>query len=422
MLATKILASASVFSKLISGAGVFIITGYFVSPDSLGRLAVYMAYTTLMCLVADYGLQNPALREISIEPTRAAAIFNRYTLFRIFLFPLTFLATAAILLAGGSLGMSDMAFFTCLAAATFFGAHGDFTQIFFRGMGKYTSEAWISVITGVFHLLLVGLTAWWFRDVEYIGVGILVSRVFYVALSVLVARRYAAVFQWSRRDVRELLSTFVHDLKWRKYYAADSVVTASFAQLDIILVNYFFGMHLSGVYQVGAKVTQISLAVVQVFSSTYIPAISQALHGAQRDERVASRRLRSATLELFAVGTVFALGMVFVLPFVLHQVFGQKYDEVNVLFLGFGVAVVCRCLAAPFGIALIALDRPKARLIGQIIIASTYTALAAVVFPRFGFSQASVVMAASLGTALLFYTSRTYRAAPSLVRNAFFPS
>jgi hypothetical protein len=50
--------------------------------------------------------------------------------------------------------------------------------------------------------------------------------------------------------------------------------------------------------------------VVQVFSSTYIPAISRHLHGVDRDEKKASESLRSATLELFVLDSLFALGMV----------------------------------------------------------------------------------------------------------------
>ncbi|MYM65304.1 oligosaccharide flippase family protein [Pseudoduganella sp. FT55W] len=421
MFSKKILAAASVFSKLISGSGVFIVTGYFISPESLGRLAVFVAYSTLMCLVTDYGLQNPALREISIDNNKAASIFNKYTLFRIFLFLPVFALTLGVFLATGTLHTTDLVFFSCLAVASLFSSHGDFAQIYFRGIGKYATEAWISIISGVLHLVLVGLVAYEFKEVEYIGMAILGSKLFYLAASVIAAKRYDRVFSWSLQDVRDTAASFFSDLKRLKYYAGDSVVTASFAQLDIIFVSHFFGMHFSGVYQVGAKVTQISLAVVQVFSATYIPSISNNLHGKQRNEAEASRNLRSATIELFIVGVVFALGMVFILPYILHAVFGTKYEEGNILFVGFGMAVIARCLAAPFGIALIALDKPKVRLIGQLIVSGTYSLLAVLLFPTFGFAAASTVMAISLWTALAFYSSCTYRASPSLMKNAFLP-
>jgi hypothetical protein len=147
-----------------------------------------------MCLVSDYGLQNPALREISIGQSRAARIFNRYTLFRIFLFVPVFALATPLLLASGSVLRDDLSFFSILAIATFFGSHGDFAQFFFRGIGKYAAEVWISVISGALYLLLVGLVDYRTHDIESVGLAILGSRLFYLLLSVTAAKRYARVF------------------------------------------------------------------------------------------------------------------------------------------------------------------------------------------------------------------------------------
>lgn len=419
MLPTKVLASASIFSKLLSGAGGFIVTGYFVSPDSLGRLSVYFAYASLMWLVSDYGLHNPAFRAISIDKTNAVKLFNEYTLFRILLSFPVFVAGTFLLIITGALKYSDIPFFLCLSIATYFNAHADFIQIYFRGVGKYSVEASISVLTGFIHLALVAIVAEKYRNIEIIALAILFSRTFYWFISLLWARHYVPIFYWSAKEIRAGVGTFYFNIRKLRHYAADSIATASFSHIDILMVNHFFGLHLSGVYQIGSKVSQISLAMVQVFASTYVPIISRNLHGAEKNENAASNNIRRATFELLSVGIIFSAALIFFLPHVVHSIFGEKYLEANVLFVGFGIAVVGRCVAAPFGITLIALDKPRVRTIGQVFVTTVYVFLAILIFPKFGFSHVALVIAASLWAAAFFYVICTFIVAPSLIKNAF---
>ncbi|KPC53424.1 lipopolysaccharide biosynthesis protein [Amantichitinum ursilacus] len=417
----KLLAAASVVSRLVVGSGAFIIIGHYIPPEAFGRISVFFAAASMMCLVADYGLQNPALRAMSINADKAAYEINEYTLFRILMGLVVSAVTLPFLWGTGFIHPADTLIFVYLFLSVFVSAHADFIQIYFRATNRYSVEAYISIASGIMHMVFIALAAALTRDVQFISLAYLVSRSLYLLISYVVVRRYIAFGRWTRDEIAAHFRAFMRNSYKRKSYAADTVITASFSQVDVLMVNYFFGAHGVGVYQLGAKVVQFSLAIVQVFTITYVPQMSRALHAGKEGALHAAQLLRRATIELVIAGVVFSALMVYALPPAIVMFFGEKYHEVNTLWFALGIGVIGRCAAASFGIALIALDKPSVRAAGQTFIIVFYILTGLYIYPTFGFSHIASVISLALWAATAFYLISTYRVAPQLVRDAFLP-
>jgi O-antigen/teichoic acid export membrane protein len=404
-----IFATSSMLVRILSQTLVFLLIGKVLGPVELGQFSLFMVYASLIGLVADYGCTNPALREMSVNVPGAAAILNDYLVFRVAMGVVCYTIGGLGLYLSGLVTLADAQLFLWISLASFVALQSDFILLLFRATTRYNEETVTSICTSVVHMVLVGTVCFVTPRIVPVTLAFLASRLFALAFTIFMARRKAAILSYAAGQVTSALKAAPGMLRKRTLYAADSFITAAFGQIDTLLVGHLLGLHALGNYQLGAKVLQMSLSIVQVASSVYIPMLSRAVHQSHP-----VRMVMQMTLALAGVGALAAGGIYFVMPYLVDLYMGAQFADANVLWGGIGLAVFIRCLAASFGILLVALDKPGVRTFVQIGIISSLVALAWILVPAYGLWGMGYAVAGSLSVGLLIYFVAVLKLAPSL--------
>ncbi|GJI91808.1 hypothetical protein RugamoR1_49710 [Rugamonas sp. R1(2021)] len=397
------------FARILSQTLVFLLIGKVLGPVELGQFSLFMVYASLIGLVADYGCSNPALREMSVDVPGATGIMNDYLVFRIGMGIVCYGLGGLGLYFGGLVTMADFNLFLLISLASFVAMQTDFILLIFRATTRYNEETVTSVCTSLFHLLLVGSVCFLAPRIVPVTLAFLISRLFAMAFTVFMARRKAAIFSYPSGRIVVALKTVPAMLRKRTWYAADSFITAAFNQIDTLLVGHLLGLHALGNYQIGAKVLQMSLSIVQIASSVYIPVLSRAIH-----QTHPVRVVMQMILSLAAVGAAGACSIYWIMPHLVNLYMGTQFADANLLWGGIALAVFIRCLAAGFGILLVALDKPGIRTFVQIGIISSLVVLAWVLVPAYGLWGMGYAVAGSLGVGLVIYVVAVLKLAPAL--------
>jgi len=396
--------------RILSQTLVFLLIGKVLGPVELGQFSLFMVYASLIGLVADYGCSNPALREMSVNVPGAAGILNDYLVFRVAMGVICYTLGGLGLYLTGLVALADAQLFLWIALSSFVIFQSDFILLIFRATTRYNEETVTSIVTSLVHVLLVGTVCWMAPHIVPVTLAFLASRLFALFFTIFMVRRKAAILSYAPGRIVATLKTLPGMLRQRTWYAADSFITAAFGQVDTLLVGHLLGLHALGNYQLGAKVLQMSLSIVQVASSVYIPMLSRAVHQAHP-----VRMVMQMVLALAGVGALAALSIYWIMPYLVDIYMGAPFADANVLWGGIGLAVFIRCLAASFGILLVALDKPGVRTFVQIGIISSLVALAWILVPAYGLWGMGYAVAGSLGVGLLIYFVAVLKLAPSLL-------
>jgi O-antigen/teichoic acid export membrane protein len=102
------------------------------------------------------------------------------------------------------------------------------------------------------------------------------------------------------------------------------------------------------------------------------------------------------------------------MPYLVNLYMGAQFADANLLWGGIGAAVFIRCLAAGFGILLVALDKPGVRTFVQIGIISSLVTLSWILAPAYGLWGMGYAVAGSLGVGLVIYFVAVLKLAPTL--------
>ncbi|MYM84000.1 oligosaccharide flippase family protein [Duganella sp. FT50W] len=404
-----VFATASMLVRILSQTLVFLLIGKVLGPVELGQFSLFMVYASLIGLVADYGCSNPALREMSVDVDRAATIMNDYLVFRVAMGVVCYTIGGLGLYLSGLVTAADAPLFLWISLASFVALQADFVLLIFRATTRYNEETVTSVCTSLVHMLLVGSVCFMSPHIVPVTLAFLGSRLFALVFTISMVRRKAAMLRYAAGQIGAALRAAPAMLRQRTLYAADSFITAAFGQVDTLLVGHLLGLHALGNYQLGAKVLQMSLSIVQVASSVYIPALSRAVHQAHP-----LRMMLRMMLALAAVGALAAAAIYWIMPYLVDLTMGAQFADANVLWGGIGLAVFIRCLAASFGILLVALDKPGVRTVVQVGIIASLVALAWLLLPSYGLWGMGYAVAGALGVGLLIYLLAVLRLAPSL--------
>ncbi|MRW86273.1 oligosaccharide flippase family protein [Pseudoduganella sp. FT26W] len=404
-----IFATSSMLARILSQTLVFLLIGKVLGPVELGQFSLFMVYASLIGLVADYGCSNPALREMSVNVPGAAGIMNDYLVFRVAMGVVCYTIGGVGLYLSGLVSLADVQLFLWLSLASFVALQSDFILLIFRATTRYNEETVTSIVTALVHLLLVGTVCFVAPHIVPVTMAFLASRLFALAFTVFMVRRKAAILSFASGHIVAALRAAPGMLRKRTLYAADSFITAAFGQIDTLLVGHLLGLHALGNYQLGAKVLQMSLSIVQVASSVCIPVLSRAVHQAHP-----ARTVMQMILALAGVGAAAAGCIYWIMPYLVDRFMGAQFADANVLWGGIGLAVFIRCLAASFGILLVALDKPGVRTFVQIGIISGLVALSWVLVPAYGLWGMGYAVAGALGIGLVIYFVAVLRLAPEL--------
>lgn len=394
--------AVSVVTRMGASLLVFLLMARGLGPELYGLVVTVIAYATLVSLLTDFGFASKILRDIAADRSNGAHILNAALNVKLVFTGLAAVAGgAAILLIPADAGMRVV--IALVGAAVLIAAVGDLSLAAFRAMGRFVAESWLTLWTSTVHVLVVGWIALAQGDVLLLAVAFLVSRSAYAGLAL---RGAFGLFEGMRftflpwpgvlRSVRDAWS-----------WAADSGLNYLNSQLDGLLIAPIFGLHAAGIYQAGARFVQAALGMVAILANVHIPRLARL--------GSASRLVMVRMLAEFACVGVF-LALVFAIcgPLITDVLLGPPFKEVDQLWIGFGVFVFLRYVAAAAGAQLAALGMPKNRVLGQIVGLVVMLVGFGVLLLRADYIAAPWVMSASALTICVAYWLALWRASSGL--------
>ncbi|MXO64158.1 lipopolysaccharide biosynthesis protein [Altericroceibacterium endophyticum] len=343
--------------RLAGGVLVFVLLARLLGPGAFGLAAALLTYAAFAALIGDFGLSLYCLREGSAQPERAAEIMRGACWLKAVISFALILAgafAAVFLLPVAAFGLVAFAALAALA-----GSYADLLLLMARIRRRYDREAQAVTAGTAATVLLVALSGVTTGDIDWALAAYAAGRISYLGFVLIVSHRWwgqPATGQPLRRNVR----TTFHATK---AYAADSVLTVTSGQIDILLFSALLGAQALGIYQAGARLAQSIMPLAIMLSAIYLPPLAAACAA---DSRAAFRR-NAARLNyeflILAMGA--ALGFAIFGPVFTRHIYGAEYASLSELWPGFAAYAALRMMAASFGIQLAANGAMSVRIAAQ---------------------------------------------------------
>jgi O-antigen/teichoic acid export membrane protein len=283
-----------------------------LGPEDFGHYRTAVAYLTLLCFIADFGLRSIFVREISREDADQVRITGNAITLRL---AVTLVAIGAGVALATMLGFDGPAFFGILAGAAGYVAYSLHLMLFglfqqkLRQQGVVISEivGGVALVAMVVMLIRAGAGPVWFVAALSASYG------FTLMLTLFFAHRLIPL-----RPALDLAS-------WRKmfWFALPLAAVESMAEIyfraDSVLIALLHSPEMVGLYGVPAKVMDGTLGVTSLLVGLFAPlfARSAITHPAEF-----SRYLEQA-LNVLVMGSIAAALVLFILA-----------DEIVVLIAG----------------------------------------------------------------------------------------
>lgn len=365
--------TVSTLMRLGAGFLLFIFLARKLGPEIFGQLAYWLAFSSLLALLVNYGFGLQLLREIGRDPNSAAKVYRATLAAKIVL-------SLLIIVVGLVIGLLESVpttiFWSLLimALAESFAEHINFVL---RALGYFDKEARFSLFTSALNFFGVLLPLLVFGTITAVAVGFLLSRCATLLLGWRLALPFLPVMQksndWSFADVWKTLRDGFP-------YAADMAVSTLNSTLDVILLSYMTSTKAVGLYQAGLKLMQGANSIAPIVGNVYTPHIaSQQMQRADCSSIVTKLILKMSLLG-GGVGAIFAVGNILIT----NLLFGVEYSQLSILLPWFGLALIVRFVAAGFGINLTAHGLQTVRVFANGLALVVLIVVAMIAIPIYG--------------------------------------
>ena len=344
----------STASKIIVRVVSFIIIAPILGPFNQGTLVFNSALSAVIILLLVFGLPVRALKEISINTSQAINQFYNDLMVMLVLFWPTMVLGAVVFHYAGKTSESEVFYLLLLAAAA--SVVGDYCSAVLRATANFIEEAWVSIITGIFHVLLVVGVALLYRDLLIVCQAILISRILFCIIFVIRTRRKLlntdGMSVWSHTV--QLRKTF----KQSTPYAFDAFLATVISNIDVLILEYIVSRESLGWYSAGSRFIGLFLVVPPLAQNVIIPILSR-VQGTH--EYLAKRNSIRFGFILFAVFCVCIVNIMG--PFFTKHVLGSQFTSLDQLWIYFSVFLCARVYESYNGIVMYAGGLVKARIL-----------------------------------------------------------
>lgn len=374
-------------ARLALSLATFVVLVRYLGPTNFGYYAAFIALAAVLSAVTDFGLVTRTMRAASMDREHSGQIVGDALALKLVFVTIALLAVAGL----GLLFVTGMQWLTLvlLHIGMFAYSFADLSMVAARVNRRFPLEAKIVVSSALAMFGIVASVAALTQSLPAVAAAFAATRLGYVA-----------AVRFGLRGLLEPVAAFgrsfttlARTAKASAAYAVDSTLTMISNQFDVLVFSLVLTVTELGIYQSGARLTQLIVPFAVMLSSVYLPALSASLTGsdAERDFRKLSGRLTAEFTVLAIAGSfAFLIGG----PIVTEYVYGPEFAALDNLWPAFALYALFRFAAAGYGIQLVALGRITPRIVSQMAGMLVLAALAFAWLPSQGFNSSSTVMAA----------------------------
>jgi len=335
--------------RLLSGLLTFAVMARALGANDFGLLMTAMAASVIVGLIASYGFANYALREIGATTRESGREVMAGVL------------TAKILLSAAMLGAAALMYpliptswqglFIVLLIARLFDTVTELLNVGFRATERFAAEARVATASAVVQFFLVATAM-------YVLPTPVAAAVAYAA-----ARALVLVMTWmgqgnyfgGLRPAHWRQGVFRLRAAWT--YALDYGLQSLFGQIDSLVLAFFFGPGVVGLYQAGMRFFLGGAQAASVLGNVAIPKLA-GLWARGQPTNAFSARTQWAFI---AVGMAGGLAFALVPGQLITSLLGTDYLGLQALLPWFGILFFVRLCAASSGVLLTAFGQQKTR-------------------------------------------------------------
>ena len=377
--------------RLATGLVMFILLAHVWGPERFGTFMYPFTVAGILVKLVDYGFLLQVARDVGRNPSEAHATMSRAHGAKVLLvIPAALAAYAAATLLPGENGFG--ALLAILLADAVANSFAQLSNIPLRALGRFDEEARIAgignavVFAAVSAAVLVG-----YEPLAVAGV-MAGSRTFCLLLTWSAYRRHLGADPAATLE-RDALRT---SLRQGLPFGVHATVGTLNMQLETLMVQHYLGAPSVGLYQAGMRILLGSLLVADALNGVYLSAMARSSFDRSALVKLGERMTRQLlTVGLAGFGCILAAG-----PWLVHMLFGERYDALSPLLPLFGLLAFLRYGGVSYGTLLTIADRQAVRVAAVCVAMVLGLAFNALLVPRFGLSGA--VTASILGHAVLY--------------------
>ena len=377
--------------KLTTGVVMFVVLAHIWGPERFGVFMYPFTIAGILVKVVDFGFLLQVARDVGRKPSDAHATMSRALGAKLILVvPAAAAAYVVALFLPGSNGFG--ALLALLLVDAMSNSFAQFLNIPLRALGRFDVEAKIAAFGNALVFAAVAAVALaGYGPLEAAGV-MAACRALNLLFSL---NAYRRVLGDSPRAIVERQS--LRTSLWVGLpFGVHATVATLNMQVDTLMVQHFLGAPYVGLYQAGMRVLLGTLLVGDALNSVYLSAMAWASHDRLELSRLGQRMTRQLlTVGLFGFGCIIAAG-----PWVVHLLFGARYEALSPLLPLFGLLAFIRYGGVSYGTLLTLADRQAVRVAAICGVMVLGLVLNALLIPRFGLTGA--ISAAILGHVVLY--------------------
>lgn len=330
------------------GMLTFVILARCIGPAGFGQLMLWVSVSTLINFLTNFGMTPYILRSSQINARGIDVLLAEAISAKIIL------SLASLLI-----GLTVLWFFPSIMSygfifilfALMLDAWTELLNVFFRAGDQYSKEAGAATLGAVIQLSIVAIIVVPVHGIEIAAFAFFLSRcsVFIVTLIILRRSGYRLAVAGIKNGVDMIKKT--------TSYAFDYFLQNLFGQIDSVVINFFCGPAMVGIYQSGLRIFLGGAQAAGVLVNVFVPRVAAASN-VRADLDIESNRL-----QLMFLVTGFSLGcfLCFLPLSIIELLFGPAYRDLYNLMPFFGVLFFVRFVAAAFGVILTSIGEQNYR-------------------------------------------------------------
>jgi len=381
----------------------------------IGEYSFAMALTSLLMILADFGLTNQSIKKMSRDREGIFQYYAQVLVLRIFLITISIIL---LFIVSPFLALSERGYQVIILVGSFqilYSLLDGVGSIFiakekmqYKGAIEFSYKATSAILCIAIILFNGGLAQ------------SLVALPTVVIFHIFIAH-YLIIKKLGKLNIRVDLYRSVTILKDSVSYAGFLLLQQLALRIDIVLLGFLINSSAAGIYNVAYRFLFI-LLFLPYFGAMSIYPLASRLFNTSRDDLV--KLYRTSINLTILMGLPIASGIWLIAPELIVVIFGENFTEAILILRILSVALFFSFINGIAGIFLTATDRQVDRTKNQALCALSYVIGNIILIPIYGMIGAAVaaIIAEALLTLLSFRKLKGYFGVPQIYKRLWIAS
>ncbi len=301
--------------RLLTNFLLFFSLARFYGPEAFGQFITAHTLSTLLLMLADFGLDLLLTTKVAQQRAQADRLFQSFgslkMLFSAVAVLLMWLIPLAHDFSGTTRGMIYIFSFSIV-----FNALANFFFALFKGFEQLQHETWVSLVVNVVLLICLVLLGIFRAPIWWFAAAFTATRALALVLAAIIATRFIGL-RTPSINIQEWKEVMRQGWVFGVYLLCGTL----FFQLDTLLLALWQGDYVVGIYQSVMKLVALVLVLPDVANSVLLPVLSRFYHENEQRWIQLGRLLNKA---LWLLGLPIALIFFVFAEEVLHILYGSE--------------------------------------------------------------------------------------------------